>query len=353
MADTATATAPAAEATPEQAPAVEGAAPPEGSTEGAAAPAEGEAAPKEAEAAAAEGPAPVIVIKKVMDDGHGGAHGGAWKIALADMMTAMMAFFLLMWLLGASNEDQRKSIADYFKPTSHSNVSMGKLAGSNGILGGTSIIDPDGFPFSSKQTAAMERLTPKSEGGPTENDPNPNSAERSDPSKMSEEERKQVAEQQDQAAFEKLEKEIREKIEQNPRLQNLKDQVKFTREKEGLRIDIIDKADFAMFSLGGTQMMPRAQQLVDEVAKSLTGTPNKLAVRGHTDSVPFANADGRNNWSLSAERAEATRAQMEKRGIASDRFARIEGVADTAPFNPNDPKDPRNRRMSVTVLYRD
>ena len=115
--------------------------------------------PAEEEAAPAA-LAPVIVVKKVMDDGHGGAHGGAWKIALADMMTAMMAFFLLMWLLGAANADQRKSIADYFKPTSHSNITMSNLAGSNGILGGRSIIDPDGFPFSAKQTAAMERVTP-------------------------------------------------------------------------------------------------------------------------------------------------------------------------------------------------
>ncbi|MBU3653688.1 MAG: hypothetical protein FGM44_11460, partial [Limnohabitans sp.] len=87
--------------------------------------------------------APVIVIKKVIDDGHGGAHGGAWKIALADMMTAMMAFFLLMWLLGAANADQRKSIADYFRPTSHSLTPIGEMAGSNGVLGGRSIIDPD------------------------------------------------------------------------------------------------------------------------------------------------------------------------------------------------------------------
>jgi chemotaxis protein MotB len=338
------------EAAPEAAEATQAAA-----EAGAEAPAPAEAAATEGEPAAAA-VAPVIVIKKVIDDGHGGAHGGAWKIALADMMTAMMAFFLLMWLLGATNADQRKSIADYFKPTSVSNVTMGKLAGSNGILGGRSIIDPDGFPFSTKQTSLLERVTPRSEGGPTENDPSPNSTERSDPSdpaKMSEEQKKAVAEQQDQAAFEKLEKEIREKIEQNPRLANLKDQVKFTREKEGLRIDLIDKADFAMFGLGGTQMMPRAQQLVNEVAKSLQGTPNKLAVRGHTDAVPFNNAEGRNNWSLSAERAEATRAQMERQGVAGARFARIEGVSDTMPFNPNDPLDPRNRRMSVTVLHRD
>ncbi|MFM8624478.1 MAG: flagellar motor protein MotB [Betaproteobacteria bacterium] len=357
MAEAATPEAPA-EATPSAPREGSTAVQAEGSPPAEAAQGSAEAPPAEQPATeeAKEGVAPVIVIKKVIDDGHGGAHGGAWKIALADMMTAMMAFFLLMWLLGATNADQRKSIADYFKPTSHSNVTMGKLAGSNGILGGKSIIDTDGFPFSAKQTAAMERLTPKSEGGPTANDPNPNSTERSDPSdpsKMSEEEKKAVAEQQDKAAFEKLEKEIREKIEQNPRLANLKEQVKFTREKEGLRIDIIDKADFAMFALGGTQMMPRAQQLVNEVAKSLAGTPNKLAVRGHTDAVPFTNAEGRNNWSLSAERAEATRSQMEKQGVSGARFARIEGVADTMPFNPNDPLDPRNRRMSVTVLHRD
>ena len=344
----------ASTAPPEAAP--EAAEPTQAAAEAVAeAPAPAEAAATEVEPAAAA-VAPVIVIKKVIDDGHGGAHGGAWKIALADMMTAMMAFFLLKWLMGATNADQRKSIADYFKPTSVSNVTMGKLAGSNGILGGRSIIDPDGFPFSTKQTSLLERVTPRSEGGPTENDPSPNSTERSDPSdpaKMSEEQKKAVAEQQDQASFEKLEKEIREKIEQNPRLANLKDQVKFTREKEGLRIDLIDKADFAMFGLGGTQMMPRAQQLVNEVAKSLQGTPNKLAVRGHTDAVPFNNAEGRNNWSLSAERAEATRAQMEKQGVAGARFARIEGVSDTMPFNPNDPLDPRNRRMSVTVLHRD
>ena len=145
---------------------------------------------------ASEEPAPLapIIVKKIMDDGHGGAHGGAWKIALADMMTAMMAFFLLMWLLGASNADQRKSIADYFRPTSHSNVTMGKLAGSDGMLGGRSVIDPDGFPFAAKQTAAMERVTPRSQGGPTENDPAPNAQERNNPEALTEAEKKQIAE---------------------------------------------------------------------------------------------------------------------------------------------------------------
>jgi chemotaxis protein MotB len=199
----------------------------------------------------------------------------------------------------------------------------------------------------------MERLTPRSEGGPTENDPSPNGDTRANPDQVSEAEKKQIVEQADKAAFDKLEKEMREQMELDPKLKNIKEQVKFVREKDGLRIEIIDKADFAMFALGTTRLLPKAQALLDQVAKSLGSMPNKVAVRGHTDSVAFANTDNRNNWSLSAERAEATRQLVEKGGVKASRFARIEGVADTAPYNPNDLMDPRNRRISITVLYRD
>ena len=322
-------------------------------TEAEAAPAA--AAPAEEAPAADAAPAPVIIIKKIIDDGHGGAHGGAWKIALADMMTAMMAFFLLMWLLGASNADQRKSIADYFKPTSQSLVAIGQLAGSNGILGGRSIIDPDGFPFAAKQTALLERLTPRSEGGPNPStDPGQeNENPYSDPDKLTPEQKKEVAAAKEKADFEKLEKEIEQKLSENKKLQDLKDQVSVTRDKQGLRIEIIDKADFAMFPSGSMSMQGKASNLIAEIAASLADMPNKVAIRGHTDSVPFQSKEGRNNWSLSAERAEATRQILEKNGIKESRFARIEGVADTDPFNPKDPRDPRNRRMSITVLYQD
>ena len=321
----------------------------------AAAPAEAPAAPPPEEEAKEEAPAPVIIIKKVMDDGHGGAHGGAWKIALADMMTAMMAFFLLMWLLGASNEDQRKSIADYFKPTSQSLVAIGQLAGSNGILGGRSIIDPDGFPFAAKQTALLERLTPRSEGGPNPStDPGQeNNNPYSDPDKLSEEQKKAIAQQQEQNNFDQLEKEIKQALAENKKLDGMKDQVSVTRDKQGLRIEIIDKADFAMFPSGGNGMQGKAAALMAEIAASLKGMPNKIAIRGHTDSVPFSNKEGRNNWTLSADRAEATRQMLEKYGIPENRVARIEGVADTDPFNPKNKFDPRNRRMSITVLYQD
>jgi len=337
-------------------------APPEPpAADAAAAPAEGEAL------------APVIVIKKIIDDGHGGAHGGAWKIALADMMTAMMAFFLLMWLLGASNSDQRKSIADYFKPSSHSMVPFGSLAGSNGVLGGRSIIDPDGFPFTAKQTGLLERLTPRSEGGPNP-DTEPGPENENDPSKpgkegqgsegtgkngkasadeLTEEEKKEIAAQQDEKNFKKLESEIKQKLSENKKIGGLKDQVSITRDKQGLRIEIIDKADFAMFPSGTINMQGKAQALIAEVAASLATMPNKIAIRGHTDSVPFQNPDISNNWELSAQRAEATRKMLEKQGIPESRFNRIEGVADTDPFNLNDKKDPRNRRMSITVLNND
>lgn len=319
-------------------------------------PAEGtqdEAAAAAAAAAAAEAMRPII-RKIIVEDGHAGAHGGAWKIALADMMTAMMAFFLLMWLLGASNEDKKRSVADYFRPSSHSQIAFGELAGSNGLFGGKSIIDTDGFPFTAKQSALLERLTPQAQGGPAESfgsskeENNKDGPSEQDPGKESG--TGTPAQKQDKENFEKLEKEIKQKLSESKQFEKIKEQVSITRDKEGLRIEVIDKADFAMFSSGTSEMGGRAAALMTEVAKSLKPLPNKLAIRGHTDSMGFAPESMRNNWTLSTERADATRQLIQGAGISSNRFAKIEGVADTAPFVPNNPADPRNRRVSITVL---
>jgi chemotaxis protein MotB len=294
-----------------------------------------------------------IVKKKKIEGDHAGAHGGAWKIALADMMTAMMAFFLLMWLLGATTEDQRKSIAEYFKPTSHSMANTSKLAGQGGIMGGQSIIDPDGMPYAGQQTSIFEREAPRSEGG-KKSDAGDSKDENNDQhsSDLSEEEKQRIAAETDKKNFDKLEQEVKEKLQQNKTLDKIKDQVKFIREKEGLRIEVLDKADFSMFGLGTSKMQGRAETLIREVAKSLQNMPNKVAVRGHTDSVAYD--DGvRSNWSLSGDRAESTRRIIQEAGIPDGRFAKIEGVADTAPYIPNNPADPRNRRISITVLFRD
>ena len=321
----------------------------------AAAAAAAEGAPPEAPAEDEKPPEPPVIWKKVVDDGHAGAHGGAWKIALADMMTAMMAFFLLMWLLGATPEDQRAGVAEYFQETDLKVSGMGETAGSNGMFGGRSIIDPEAFPYAARQTGLLERLTPRSEGGPNpDTDPGPeNENPAPDPDKLTPEQKKQIAAQADAENFQKLEKEIKQKLSENKRLEQIKDQVAISRDKDGLRIEIIDKADFAMFPSGSNSMQGKAATLIKEVASSLAQMPNKVAIRGHTDSVPFQSAEGRNNWSLSAERAEATRQLLEKNGIPASRFTRIEGVADTDPFNAKDPKDPRNRRMSITVLNQD
>jgi chemotaxis protein MotB len=304
------------------------------------------------EAAAAE-PVRPIIRKIIVEDGHAGAHGGAWKIALADMMTAMMAFFLLMWLLGASTDDKRKSVAEYFRPASHSQIVFGELAGSNGMFGGKSIIDPEeGFPFTAKQTAMLERLTPQSEGGPnadngsSQEEHNKEGPQDDAPSGAG----GSSSKQQDKDNYDKLEKDIKQKLQENKQLQGMKDQVNIVREKDGLRIEVIDKADYSMFSSGTADMNGKAAGLIKEVAKSLKDMPNKVAIRGHTDSQGFAPDSLRNNWSLSSERADATRQILQGSGVNSSRFSRIEGVADTAPFVSNNPADPRNRRVSITVL---
>ncbi len=286
-----------------------------------------------------------IIVKKITEEAHGGAHGGAWKIALADMMTAMMAFFLLMWLLGATNTDQRKGISDYFKPSAltKSVLSVNQTSGSVGVMGGQSIIDETALPNAAAQTGLMQILTPRDATGKTDSD-------KDKTGDKNEDEKRKIANEVDQANFEKLQKELNERLSQDKDLAKLKDQVNFVREKEGLRVDIIDKADFSMFGLGTTTLSSKSQALIEEIARSISQMPNKIKVRGHTDSVPY-NGPERNNWSLSAQRAEVTRQVIKSKGVDEKRITRIEGVADTEPFNPTNGLDPRNRRISITLMY--
>jgi chemotaxis protein MotB len=296
------------------------------------------------DAAAAAAPLQPIIIKKIIDEGHAGGHGGAWKIALADMMTAMMAFFLLMWLLGATNADQRKSIAEYFQPTNRPVVD--KSGGSSGFFGGMSLIDPKSLPMTLTQTGINQLTAPGTEEYES------TSEDQALPQSLSEEERQKIAAEQDEKAFEALQDAMEKQIGADEATSELLSKVKFVREKEGLRIEILDDAGFSMFDSGTTSLSGPAAALIAKVGESLKGVPNEVAVRGHTDSTQFK-AAGNNNWTLSANRADMTRQVLTSIGVDESRFSRIEGVADSQPVNPMNPADPKNRRISITVLYRD
>ncbi|MEC3912159.1 flagellar motor protein MotB [Sphingobium sp. CR2-8] len=266
-----------------------------------------------------------IIVKKIIVEGHGGHHGGAWKVAYADFVTAMMAFFLLMWLLGATTEKQRKGLADYFTPTL---VQMKEnSAGSNGMFGGDSMMAKENYPTTGGQgnlaiTIPRDASGTKDQGG-------------------------KATRAADRQKFEAIKKELEQRIAK--RMAKLLKNIRFTETREGLRIDLIDEADFAMFAMGTDRLVPQARALISEVAGVLQTMPNPLIVRGHTDGLPYASGRTMNNWVLSSSRAETTRKALADSGIGNARFARIEGVADREPFIKDDVYDPRNRRMSIIL----
>ena len=267
-----------------------------------------------------------IIVKKIIVDGHGGHHGGAWKVAYADFVTAMMAFFLLMWLLGATTEKQRKGLADYFTPTLVE-LKMAS-AGSTGLLGGDSMMSKENYPTTGGQgtlaiTIPRDASGTKDEGG-------------------------KATRAADRQKFEAIKKTLEERM-MRKGLAKLRKNVRFTETREGLRIDLIDEADFAMFQSGTATLVPQARTLIGEVSQALGTMPNPLIVRGHTDGLPYAAGRTMNNWMLSSARAESTRQALSQSGIPGSRFARIEGVADREPFIKGDAYDPRNRRMSIIL----
>jgi chemotaxis protein MotB len=270
----------------------------------------------------AELPPPIIVKKITMVAA--GHHGGAWKVAYADFVTAMMAFFLLLWLLGATTEKQRKGIADYFTPTLVK-IKEGS-AGANGLLGGSSITDVDDYPNRQGQTGTRAITVPRdASGGAKEG------AERI----------KRVQSMQQRLAA---------KLNATPQLRQLARQVRMVDTAEGVRIDLVDDANFAMFRLGTTLLTPEASTLLRAIADTVGPELGGLTIRGHTDGLPYRPGQGANNWSLSAGRAEATRQAMLRNGIAETRFFRIEGVADRELLVKDKPEDPRNRRISILLL---
>jgi len=261
---------------------------------------------------------PLIVVKRIKKVA-GGHHGGAWKIAYADFVTAMMAFFLLMWLLASVSKEDLKGISEYFKMPIEKIVSTGpSTTGSSGIFVG-----------------GGKDLTRK-DGEVSKADDNSNKA----PQKMLDEE-----------GLKQLKARVEAAIEANPQLQSFKKQVLIDITEDGLRIQIVDNLKRPMFALSDDELQPYARDIMKAVGKSLNGVENKLTLSGHTDAHPFPNKEkSYSNWELSADRANAARRELVNGGMDETKLMQVTGLSSAVLYDKTDPLNPINRRISIIVM---
>lgn len=267
-----------------------------------------------------------IIIKKIKKGGHG-HHGGAWKLAYADFVTAMMAFFLLMWLLGSTDETTRKGIASFFADPYKVSMSGGKSTGERTSIiegGGSDMISTDDGQV--KMGANDEELTP--------------------------EEVEKKAEEIEQKKLESLKEKIQDKLNETPELNEFKDQIKLEITSEGLRILIVDDQNRPMYKLASAQTEPHVRVILRALAPAINELPNRVSLNGHTDALPFpVNQKGYTNWELSSDRANAARYELVEGGLDERKVLRVIGLASSIPYNAEtDPTSPINRRISIIVM---
>jgi chemotaxis protein MotB len=270
-----------------------------------------------------------IIIKKIKKGGHG-HHGGAWKLAYADFVTAMMAFFLLMWLLGTTTEPERKGIAEYFQdPFKASTEEKGADVGDR-----TSIIQAGGADITSEDQGQVDK-------GMT--------AENKD---ISSEEIEKKAEEIEKEKLENLKQKIQDKIDSTEELTEFKDQVKLEITSEGLRILIVDAQNRPMYKLASAEPEPQIKTILQALAPVINELPNKVSINGHTDARPFPpNQKKYTNWELSSDRANAARYELNHGGLPEEKVLRVIGLSSSIPYNPDtEPLDPINRRISIIVM---
>jgi len=281
-----------------------------------------------------QGQLPPIVVRRVKRRGHGGHHGGAWKVAYADFVTAMMAFFLVMWLIGAGTREQRAAISEYFK-----NPSMTQ---------GTATMAPPGQTGPGGASTSMIKLggakdLARAPGGKAQG----GIAASVDPKEIEKEARRQ-----ERARLEDLMQQLQAAIQNSQALAPFKDQLLLDITPEGLRIQIVDKQNRPMFDIGSAQLRPYTKTILEELAGFIDRVPNRISLSGHTDDAPY-NSDHRySNWELSADRANAARRALLAGGLTEDKIARVVGLAASVPFDRSNPADPVNRRISIIVMNR-
>ncbi len=281
-----------------------------------------------------------VVIKKVKKVIGGGHHGGAWKVAYADFVTAMMAFFLLMWLINTTSPEQKRGIADYFAPASVSRSTQG----SDGLLGGTAFQD-DGARASGTNRQLDEQLASenvRSKAGGSENSD-------SQSSQPSDEAMAKARAIREEAEFSSAEDSLRQALQDLPDYAELSKNIVIDQTPEGLRIQLIDQEGRAMFTGSSADPLPRTQHLLETVSRVIQQLPNRISISGHTDSSTPARA-GYSNWELSADRANTSRRILEKAGVEGDRIYQVSGKGDREPLYPDDPDLPANRRISIVLM---
>jgi chemotaxis protein MotB len=274
-----------------------------------------------------------LVIKRIKKSGGGGHHGGAWKVAYADFVTAMMAFFLLMWLINTTTPEQKRGIADYFAAQNISKSS----SGAGGVLAGT-VFGADG----SRAGGAMTSMT--AQQAPSR----PQDQTRS----TTEGELKSGATdaQMPNREFEQAEMSLRQAMQQMPDIAELSRNLIVNETSDGLNIQLVDQEGQAMFQPGTAVPLPKTRALLQQVARIVDRLPNRISITGHTDAVNFEGPNGMTNWELSAARANAARAILAGQGIPSDRIFEVSGKAGTDPLLPNDPYASSNRRISILLM---
>jgi chemotaxis protein MotB len=280
-----------------------------------------------------------IIIKRVkkVDGGH---HGGAWKVAYADFVTAMMAFFLLLWLLSVTTDEQKAQISAYFAPADPRIAQT--TSGSGGVMGGTTMSSEGAM--TETQTAAVNPRDP-AEGVGKED------GEQSDKkSEADEKAEQQEMDRQDKKSFAETEEKIRQAIEQSPELKEVAQSLLIDQTPEGLRIQIVDQEGKPMFEVGSAKPLPVTEKLLAMITQAVSNLPNKLSIRGHTDSKPYGTGALYTNWELSSDRANASRRVMLGAGLDIARIENVQGKADREPLLANDPANPRNRRISIILL---
>ena len=290
-----------------------------------------------------------IIIKKGKKGRHR-HHGGAWKVAYADFVTAMMAFFLLLWLLNAVTQDQLEGIANYFAPISLSR----DTSGAGDILGGATILEDGAMKNVTARASVSVDLPPPKAGDAGGEETVEETAEDSSGADQDQEtaesKARELAERQEEEQFEKAEEELRETIQGIPDLERLADSLLVENTPEGLRIQIVDQEGLAMFPKSSATMHAHTRRILELVAKVVTKMPQKLKISGHTDALRYISQTGYSNWELSADRANASRRALLDFGVPFERVSRVVGMAATEPLVPDNPIHPSNRRISIVLL---